>query len=236
MSTMISTTKLHFNKREITLVVPLYITGTVAVISVLISFLFWRSGSLPGTAAWVQGSQSNPGIAWALAGFLVYLGVQSVSTTFPFALTLGASRRGFVGGTVLWGVAFSAYLTLVLAILAMVEIATGHWFSDFYIFDVYVLGAGDLRLLIPIVFLSTLSMLAIGGVFGAAWIRFGARGPQFVGISVGIALVLALILILPAAPDILAAFQLWWLAVTAVCVIVPSCLGAWLLLRSATVR
>ena len=40
MSTMISTTKLHFNKRELTLVVPLYITGMVAVISVLISVLF----------------------------------------------------------------------------------------------------------------------------------------------------------------------------------------------------
>ena len=98
MSTMISTTRLHFNKREVTFLIPLYITGVVAVISVLISFLFWRSGSLPGTPGWVQGSQSNPGIAWALAGFLVYLGVQSVATTFPFALTLGEKqariRRG----------------------------------------------------------------------------------------------------------------------------------------------
>lgn len=37
--------------------------------------------------------------------------------------------------------------------------------------------------LVPIVFLSGLSMFTIGGVFGASWIRFGARGPQFVGTS-----------------------------------------------------
>lgn len=236
MDTMISTTKLHLNKRETTFLVPLYITGVVAVISVLTSLLFWRSGSLPGTPGWVEGSQSNPAIAWALAGFLVYLGVQSVATTFPFALTLGASRRGFVGGTFLWGVTVSAYLALVFAVLTMVEVATGHWFSEFYIFDVYVLGAGDLRLLVPIVFLSVLSMLTIGGAFGASWIRFGARGPQFVGIGIAIVLILALIIILPAAPDILAAFQLWWLAIAAGCAIAVSALGTWLLLRSATVR
>ncbi|MGO1849263.1 hypothetical protein, partial [Microbacterium sp.] len=194
MDTMILTTKLHLNKREITFLVPLYITGVVTVISVLISLLFWRSGSLPGTPGWIQGSQSNPGIAWALAGFLVYLGVQSVATTFPFALTLGASRRGFVGGTFLWNVTVSAYLTLVFAVLTMVEVATGHWFSEFYIFDVYILGAGDMTLLIPLVFLSVLSMLMIGGVFGASWIRYGARGPQFVGIGIAIVLILALII------------------------------------------
>ncbi|MGO1410759.1 hypothetical protein [Microbacterium sp. JB110] len=236
MDTMILTTKLHLNKREITFLVPLYITGVVTVISVLISLLFWRSGSLPGTPGWIQGSQSNPGIAWALAGFLVYLGVQSVATTFPFALTLGASRRGFVGGTFLWNVTVSAYLTLVFAVLTMVEVATGHWFSEFYIFDVYILGAGDMTLLIPLVFLSVLSMLMIGGVFGASWIRYGARGPQFVGIGIAIVLILALIIILPAAPDILAAFQLWWLAIAAGCAIGISALGTWLLLRSAPVR
>lgn len=236
MSTLISTTKLQLNKREVTFGVPLYITGLVAVISVLISILFWRSGSLPGSPEWIQGSQSNPGIAYALAGFLVYLGVQAVATTFPFGLTLGATRRGFVGGTFLWGVAVSAYLTLVFAVLTMLEVATDHWFSEFYIFDVYILGAGDLRLLVPIVFLSVLSMLSIGGVFGASWIRYGARGPQFVGIGVAIVLILALIAILPAAGDILAAFELWWLAIVAGCVIALSCMGTWLLLRSATVR
>ncbi|WP_104177215.1 hypothetical protein [Cryobacterium sp. Y50] len=236
MSTMISTTKLHFNKRELTLVVPLYITGMVAVISILISVLFWRGGSLPGTTGWIQGSQSNPGILYALVGFLVYLGVQSVATTFPFALTLGATRRGFAAGTLLWSVTVSAYLALAFAALTIIEIATDHWFAGFYIFDIYVLGAGDLGLLLPIVFLGVLSMLTIGGVFGASWMRFGARGPQLIGMSTAIVLVIALIVMIPAAEDIIAAFELWWLAVAAAVVIVVSAIGTWLLLRSASVR
>jgi hypothetical protein len=236
MSTLIPTTKLHLNKREVTFVVPLYITAVVAVVSVLISFLFWRSGSIPGTADWVSGSQANPGILYALAGFLVYLGVQSVATTFPFALTLGATRRGFAGGTVLWAVLVSAYLAAVFAVLMTIEVATGHWFSDLYVFDVYVLGAGDLGRLLPVVFLGALTMLTLGGVFGAAWLRFGARGPQLIGVSLGLVLVLALIVLIPSAADIFSAFQLWWLAVAALVVISLSSIGTWRLLRTAIVR
>lgn len=236
MTATLATTKLHLNKREMTFVVPLYITGLVAVISVLIALLFLRGGSVPGSTDWVTSSRLNPGILYALPGFLGYLGVQSVATTFPFALTLGTTRRAFVGGTLLWAIIASAYLTAVLAVLAMIEIATGHWFSDFYIFDIIVLGGGNLTLLIPIVFLGTLSVLTIGGAFGASWIRHGARGPQLIAASVAIAIIVALIIILPSAPAIIAAFQLWWLAIVAAVVIALSSAGMWLLLRSALVR
>ena len=236
MTAIMPTTRLHLNKREITFLVPLYITGTVALISVLISLLFLRSGGTPGSADWIAGSQLNPGMAYALPGFLVYLGVQSVATTFPFALTLGSTRRSFVGGTLLWAVIASAYLTAIMTVLTLIELATDHWFSNFYIFDIAVLGAGDLTRLIPIVFLSTLSMLTIGGVFGASWIRFGGRGPQLIGVGIAIVIIVALILILPAAPAIIAAFQLWWLAVLAAVVILLSSIGMWLVLRTAIVR
>ncbi|MBB5633852.1 hypothetical protein BKA04_002075 [Cryobacterium mesophilum] len=236
MTAIMPTTRLHLNKREITFLVPLYITGTVALISVLISLLFLRSGGVPGSADWIAGSQLNPGMAYALPGFLVYLGVQSVATTFPFALTLGSTRRSFVGGTLLWAVIASAYLTAIMTVLTLIELATDHWFSNFYIFDIAVLGAGDLTRLIPIVFLSTLSMLTIGGVFGASWIRFGGRGPQFIGVGLAIVIIVALIVILPAAPTIIAAFQVWWLAVLAAVVILLSSIGMWLILRTAIVR
>lgn len=236
MSSLVSTTRLHLNKREMTFLVPLYITLFVALISVLLSILFLRSGSVPGSEGWVDGSRSNPGLVNALPGFLVYMGVQSVATTFPFALTLGSTRRAFTGGTLLWAAITSAFLSAVFAILLVIEIATGHWFSHFYIFDVYVLGAGNLTYLVPIVFLGSLSMLTIGGVFGASWIRFGPRGPIFIGTSVAFVVIVALIIILPAAPTIIAAFQLWWLAVVALIAITLSALGTWLLLRTATIR
>jgi hypothetical protein len=236
MSAIISATKLHLNKREATFVVPLYIAAMVAVISVLISLLFLRSGSLPGSTGWIQGSMSNPGILYGLVGFLVYLGVQSVATTFPFALTLGSTRKAFVVGTLLWDVITAAYLTVVFGVLALLEVATNHWFAGFYVFDIYVLGAGDLGRLIPIVFLGVLALLSIGGVFGASWVRFGARGPQALALAVVIVIVVALIIVLPLAAAAIASFQLWWLAVAAIVAILLSAVGTWLFLRPAIVR
>ncbi|MEO8906921.1 MAG: hypothetical protein ABI310_02480 [Microbacteriaceae bacterium] len=236
MSTVVSAVKLHLNKRETTLLVPLYITAMVALVSVLISLLFLRSGSIPGSAVWVESSRYNPGMVYALAGFLGYLGVQSVGTTFPFALALGATRRAFSAGTLLWAAIMSAYLTIVFAILMEIEKATGHWFSNFYIFDVAVLGAGDLSRLIPVVFLGTLSILTVGGVFAASWVRFGSRGPVALAIVIVLIVIVALIVVIPSMASIVAAFQLWWLAVVAIVIVALSSAGSWLMLRSAIVR
>lgn len=228
--------RLHLNKRETTFAVPLYITATCCLISILIALLFLRAGSEPGSAGWVQGSRSNPGLAYALVGFIVYLGVQSVATTFPFALTLGTTRRGFVVGTLLWAATLSAYLTAVFTVLTLVEKATGHWFAGFYLFDVFILGAGDITRLVPIVFLATLTALTVGGVFGAAWVRLGSRGPLAIAIALIVVLLIIAIAIVPFAPQIVAAFQLWWLAIAAGIAIAGSAVGMWGFLRSAIVR
>ncbi|MCU1478114.1 MAG: hypothetical protein JWQ64_2807 [Subtercola sp.] len=236
MSVVVSTVKLHLNRRAATFVVPLLIAATVAVISVLIALIFWRSGSQPGTAGWITGSRSNPGIVYALGGFLGYFGVAAVATTFPFALTLGATRRAFVAGTLLWDAITAAYIAVIFAVLNAIEIATNHWFAGFYIFDVYVLGGGDTVRLLLIVFLGVLATLTIGGVFAAAWVRFGALGPQVVAAAVIFALAIALIIIVPEMGSIAAAFQLWWLAIAAGIAILLSAIGTWLLLRPAMVR
>jgi hypothetical protein len=236
MKTIIATVKLHLNQREHTFLIPLSIIGMVSVISVLVSLIFLRSGSVPGSTGWIAGSQSNPGILYGLAGFLIYMGVASVATTFPFALTLGATRRAFVAGTLIWYAFTALYIAVILAVLAAIEVATGHWFAGFYIFDVYVLGAGDIGRLLVIVFLGVLAALTAGGVFGAAWLRFGTRGPQLIAVGVGLAVAVALIVIVPEAAAILAAFQLWWLAVAAGGVILLAAAGSWLLLRPAVVR
>jgi hypothetical protein len=236
MNAVASTVKLHLNQREHTFLIPLMIAGMVALISVLISLIFMRSGSMPGSPGWIIGSQSNPGILYGLAGFLIYMGVASVATTFPFALTLGATRRAFVAGTLVWYAFTALYIAVILAVLAAIEVATGHWFTGFYIFDVYVLGAGDIGRLLTIVFLGVLAALTVGGVFGAAWIRFGARGPQLIAVGVGLVLAIVLIVVVPEAASIVEAFRLWWLAALAGVVIVAAAVGSWLLLRPAIVR
>ncbi|MET4062131.1 hypothetical protein ABIB35_003711 [Arthrobacter sp. UYP6] len=236
MSVVVSTVKLHLNRRSETFLVPLAITGLVAVISVLIALIFWRSGSQPGTAGWIQGSQSNPGIVYALVGFFGYLGVASVGATFPFALALGATRRAFVAGTLIWNAITAAYVALILAALTAIEIATNHWFTGFYIFDIYVLGGGDTLRLLPIVFFGVLATLTVGGVFAAAWVRFGALGPQLIAGGVVLVLAVAAIILVPQTAAIAAAFHLWWLMIAAIGAVLLSATGTWLLLRPAAVR
>lgn len=236
MSGVVSTVKLHLNQRHATFVVPLLIAGGVAAVSVIIALVSWRAGSQPGTAEWIEGSQLNPSIVYALGGFLVYFGVASVATTFPFALTLGATRRAFVAGTLIWDALTAAYIAAIFAVLNAIEQATNHWFVGFYVFDIHVLGAGDTPRLLLIVFLGVLTALTIGGAFAASWVRFGARGPQLVALAAIVALGIAAILLVPEAAAIIAAFRPWWLAVAAGAMVTLAAVGTWLLLRPATVR
>ena len=117
MNAVVSALKLHLNQRRGTFLTPLWIAGLVAIVSVLIALIFWRSGSQPGSPGWILGSQSNPGIIYALGGFLVYFGVASVATTYPFALTLGCTRRAFVVGTLIWDAFVAAYVAVVFLVL-----------------------------------------------------------------------------------------------------------------------
>ncbi|MEN2741055.1 hypothetical protein ABCS02_25005 [Microbacterium sp. X-17] len=236
MSAVIFAVRLHLNQRRRTFLAPLWIAALVGLISVLIALIFWRGGSQPGSLEWIQGSRSNPGVIYAFGSFLVYFGVASVATTYPFALTLGSTRRAFVAGTLIWQALVAAYVAVVFLVLSLVEVATNHWFVGFYVFDIYALGAGDPGRLLAIVFLGVLVFLAAGGVFAAAWVRFGVRGPQLLGVGVLVAVGLGVALIVPDFAEIVAAFQLWWLAVAAGAAVVLASLGTWLFLRSAVIR
>ena len=236
MNAITSVVKLHLNRRVVALLVPLFIVAVVVVISILISLLAWRGGSQPASPAWINASRNNTGMLFSFAGFLVSMGVASAATTFPFALALGSTRRAFTLGTLAWNILQAAYLTVVFAVLTLLELATGHWFAGFYIFDITILGAGDLTKLIPIVFLSVLALLSIGGAFGASWVRFGARGPQVIAAVAAILIIVGLIIVIPSASVLIANFALWWLAVAGAVLVVIAMVGIWLPLRTATVR
>jgi len=236
MNAITSVVKLHLNRRVVALLVPLFIVAVVVVISILISLVFLRGGSVPGSPVWIDASRNNTGMLFSFAGFLVSMGVASAATTFPFALALGATRRAFTLGTLAWNILQAAYLTVVFAVLTILELATGHWFVGFYIFDINILGAGDLTKLVPIVFLSVLALLSVGGAFGASWVRFGARGPQVIAAAAAVVIIVGLIIAIPSASAIIANFALWWLAVAGVVLVVIAMVGIWVPLRTATVR
>lgn len=87
----------------------------------------------------------------------------------------------------------------------------------------------DLQLLI--VFLGVLTTLTIKGVFAASSLRFGSLGPQLIAGGLVLAIATAAIILVPQPATIAAAFQLWWLAITAAAAVILAATRTWLLLR-----
>lgn len=236
MNRILRVTRLHINRRFEFFVTPLTIVGVVLVLSAIISLALQRGGLDPADPSFAEGARANSGIVWSLPGFLIYYGIQAVSTTYPFGLALGATRRNYILGTALSHVLQALIITVTLLLVLGLELITNHWFASIYVLDVYALGAGDPLALAPRVFLGTLLCLTVGGVFGAVWVRFGARGPAILGLTVGVILALTILLIAPQFFEILANITETQVLVGVLVLVALNLVGTWFAMRRASVR
>ncbi|MBC9927122.1 MULTISPECIES: hypothetical protein [unclassified Leucobacter] len=228
--------RLHLNKPEVTFLVPLFILFLVLVISAIISLTLQRVGLDPSNPDFAEGARMNGGATWSLPGFLVYLGVQAVATTFPFALALGSTRRAYVAGTAVANVILAAYVAVVMMILLAIELATGHWFANIYVLDTFSLGSGNFLQLGLTAFLGTFTALSVGGLFGAIWVRFGARGPVVLGIALGLVLALILFLTAPSLATLIPQITGSMVALTVAVLALAAIVATWACMRRTAVR
>lgn len=236
MNRIVKVTRLQMNKPDVTFVVPLMILGVVMVISIIVVLAILRSGGDPSTAEYVDGARMNMGMVWSLPGFLIYLGVQAVATTFPFAIALGATRWAFTAGTALANLVQSAYIALIMLVLLGLELVTNHWFIGLYVLDIYAFGSGNPLQLFLTAFIGTFGMLSLGGVFGAVWVRFGAKGPTVLGLAIGLVLAIAFLIAVPYFGEIFAAITGVTLTVAGIGIALLAILGTWLCMRRTAVR
>lgn len=236
MNRIMKVTRLHMNKIGSFIAVPIVILALVMVISIVIALAIQRATGMVGSADYIDGARQNGGVVWSLPGFLIYYGVQAVATTYPFALTLGTTRRNFILGTMLSNVLQATYIALLLVALLGIELATDHWFMSVYVLDVYLLGSGDPWLLAATAFLGVLFCLTIGGFFGAIWVRFGAKGPAIVGSAIGLVLAVLLLVFAPQLPEIFVSITRWGVALGAIGTIVLALIVTWFAMRRAAVR
>ena len=229
-------TRLQLNKRDISFLVPAAIIGMVLVITAIIAFALQRAGLDAQSADYAANARNNTGMVFALPGFLIYFGVQAVATTFPFGLALGMTRRAYVAGTALAHLITSAYIALIMLVLLWIELATNHWFFGVYALDSYVLGAGNPGVLLATAFLGTLASLSIGSVFGAVWVRYGNRGPLFLGLALILVIAVLVLAFVPQAAAIIAAITGGTMALVGVGISVAALVGTWLATRRASVR
>ncbi|GAA1779443.1 MULTISPECIES: hypothetical protein [Leucobacter] len=228
--------RLHLNKPSTMFVAPLTIVLLVLVMSAIIALALQRGGLDPNDPGYAVGARYNSGMMWSLPGFLVYYGVQAVATTFPFATATGSTRRSYVLGTAIANLIQSAFITAIMLALLGIELATGHWFMNVYALDVNGLGAGNPFVLAPVVFLGTFTLLSIGGVFGAIWLRFGPKGPAVLGLLLGLAAALSVLLLAPQLGEIIPAITGGILAGVAVAIAAIALVGTWLSMRRTSVR
>lgn len=236
MNSILKVTKLHLNKPAVMFGVPAQIITIVLIVTALIAFILQRAGLDPSAADYAEGARWNQGMIWSLPGFLIYYGVQAVSTTYPFALALGATRRAHVLGTALANVVLSLFVAAFMLVLLGLELATNHWFFGVYALDVYMLGAGNPLVLAVTAFMLTFVSTSLGGLFGAVWVRYGSKGPTVVALGLGLIVLVLVLIFVPQLGAIIAAITRPILVAVGAGFVALTLLGTWWVMRRASVR
>lgn len=221
---------LQYSNRNRMIGVPLYILSGVVLLTVAISLAILRAGGD------LDGSDFNASVLYSVLGYTVAVGVQNVSSSFPFALALGSTRRTFVLGNLTTSAVQALLVALTAVVLLGLETLTGGWFLGARALGTTLLGAGNPVVLGGIMLLAVLTALSVGGVAGSAWVRYGARGPLVLTLGVALVLVVLLLVLVPQAAAVAAAARPWWLAVGGAAVIGAATVGQYLFLRRASVR
>ncbi|MEO7589282.1 MAG: hypothetical protein ABIS84_14785 [Arachnia sp.] len=228
--------RMHFNRRFSAFYMPPILGVGVVVIMVLVVATMAAAGVPTSSPEVIEGFRNNGGIVWTLAGFLVSLGVQAATACFAFATSLGTTRRDYVLGTGVYFVLQTVYVTAILATLLGLEKVTGHWFLNAHSLDVNALGGGDWGTFLLVVISGSLSMQAVGAMFGASWLRFGSRGPLLISAVLVMLLVGAILIAIPRWASVAAAFSLYWVALALVLLGALSLLATGGFLRRTSVR
>ncbi len=212
MSRAMAVVRMHFNRRFSTFVMPLILGLGVVVLMVVIVATLRAAGVPTSNPEVLEGFRNNGGIVGTLAGFLISLGVQAATACFAFATSLGTTRRDYVLGTGIYFLLQTLYVAAILSLLLVLEKATDHWFLNAYALDVTVLGSGNWVPFLLIVTAGTLSMQAVGAMFGASWLRFGSRGPLLIAAAMVVLLVGAILIVIPRWGALASAFTVGWAA------------------------
>lgn len=236
MKRIITSMKLQMNKPGLTFGAPVGIVVASGIISAIIFLAMQRAGLNPDDASYETYAQRNTSISYALPGFLGYLGVQAISTTFPIAMAFGHTRRSFVFGTVLANLFLSLYIAVIVLALLGLELVTDHWGADIYVFDVMVLGSGDPLKLILNVTLAAFTILSLAGVFAAVWVKAGSKGPLIFGAVLALVVAGGVLVAAPHFAEIFAWFTGLKAALIAIAISVVAVLATWFAMRRTSVR
>jgi hypothetical protein len=124
--------------------------------------------------------------------YLIVVGVQAVSYTFPFALGFGATRRDYWIGTGVMFVLASLLFAVTIATLLLIERATGGWGIGAGMFDALWYVGADWFTAFYTTFALQLLVLFIGAGVTTVFMRWRMKGMMIVLFG-GVVVILAII-------------------------------------------
>lgn len=119
--------------------------------------------------------QYNGGILWIVV-FMMVVGVQAMSLTFPFALGFAVTRRDFFWGSALYFVLLTVLYSTGLTALAWLERATDGWGIGGAFFQPFGALEESLNVVWFLFFAAMLVFFFVGAAVSAVWVRWRANG------------------------------------------------------------
>jgi hypothetical protein len=172
--------RLHLVNKSVFLGIPWLIVGMAWAVTMIVTALILGAGGEPDIGQRYSWAVVSP--QW----YLVVVGIQAVTLTFPFSLGFGATRRDFWLGTSLLFVALSAVNGLAFGILVQVENATGGWFIQAHMFDSLWYGSHGFWFDAFSTFSLQLFVLFTGAAIATIYMRWRAKGMLVWGAGLGV--------------------------------------------------
>jgi hypothetical protein len=177
MNRTLNVIRMQLVNRQTFVWVPLIVLGGSLVLSLLLYAI------IPGDGPKYGGGAQSP--LW----YLLVVGVQALTMTFPFSQAMSVTRREFALGTLLTAGLASLFLTVVFMLGGLIEQATGGWGMNGYYFylpwiwEAGVFGAGF--------FYAVMAMLLfiVGFLAATIYKRFGGVVLTVVLVAIGLVLV-----------------------------------------------
>jgi hypothetical protein len=184
--------RLHTVNPAIFFGVPwLILAGAWAVTMIIALIISGAAGPLSETETGFEYSWAVLSPQW----YLIVVGVQAVSFTFPFALGFGATRRDYWVGTSLMFGLVSLLNAAGIATLLLIERATNGWWIGAGMFDALWYVGADWGTAFYTTFALQLLVLFIGAGVTTVFMRWRMKGMMTVLFG-GVALILAIIALL----------------------------------------
>jgi len=162
--------------------VPLIVLGASFAMSIVI-YAILRSSGLPGP--FYGGGSQAP--LWVL----LFVGISSLTLTFPFSQAMSVTRREFFLGTMLAAAMCAVLLAAVFAVGGMIEEATNGWGINGYFFALdWVVADGPLGAAF-FYFVMAMLIFMLGFWSATVYKRSGALLLTMIWVGVGVLLIVA---------------------------------------------